>query len=265
MNSAPSVSGWGFTAPDAGFYNIMKKDEQSAYQKAQDYSTNMSNTAWQRGVQDMKDAGLNPMLAVSQGPASSPQGTKMQIHNPPGMGANFQMQTAAQTELIQATADKERATAENLRGVDRTQKEASAAQLTQEVEKSKAEVKRIIAEIPKVIQDTETSAASARHMDQQVRNLTAAIPQIQQTVKLLRAQTTQTGALTGLSEQQTAEVRQRIKANLPQIQAALQGIETTLKRMQQPQAENKARLHESFIGFLSEYLRAINPLQGLLQ
>lgn len=41
--------------------------------EAQKYNTKMSNTQWERGVNDMRIAGLNPMLAFMQGGASSPQ------------------------------------------------------------------------------------------------------------------------------------------------------------------------------------------------
>jgi hypothetical protein len=46
-------------------------DAQQA-QIARDYNTQMANTSYQRGVKDMQAAGLNPMLAYSQGGAATP-------------------------------------------------------------------------------------------------------------------------------------------------------------------------------------------------
>lgn len=58
--------------------NIMNRDimrEQMGFQER------MSNTAYQRAMQDMKSAGLNPMLAFSQGGASTPSGASVQMQN----------------------------------------------------------------------------------------------------------------------------------------------------------------------------------------
>lgn len=48
-------------------------------QKNRDWQEMMSNTSYQRAVEDMKAAGINPLLAMSNGGASSPGGSAASI------------------------------------------------------------------------------------------------------------------------------------------------------------------------------------------
>lgn len=50
-------------------------------QKQMDFQERMSDTAYQRAVADMKKAGINPMLAVSQGGATTPGGSSAVMQN----------------------------------------------------------------------------------------------------------------------------------------------------------------------------------------
>lgn len=68
------------------------KTNQAIANQQQAFQQDMSNTSYQRAVADMKQAGLNPMLAYSQGGASTPQGATTQVQNALGAGSTTAQQ-----------------------------------------------------------------------------------------------------------------------------------------------------------------------------
>ena len=134
MTAAAAASGIGgyFGQRSANKTNIKLAREQMAFQER------MSNSAYQRAMADMRQAGLNPILAAKQ-PASTPGGQTARVESALGSGISSFNQTssalaqrsnlAANTRLTSATALKKETINEALFGknLDKDQKILNAS------------------------------------------------------------------------------------------------------------------------------------------
>ena len=244
--------------------NIELNQQNSAFnaQQAQanrDFQREMSGTAYQRATADMKEAGLNPMLAYTQGGASTPSGSTAQgqparIDSPSIAGLHSASQTAAVANMheenrkIQAEADRARAAADLDKARALTEAEAPA----------------------KVKQDIVTGASSARHMealaDNINRQLDARLPEamankIRAEIPLLNVET-----LVKASEADYSTDYYRERAKREGHEARASGHEATIKGLAIPEATSWSKYWGSAIGKAAPYVRegehAINSAAG---
>lgn len=117
----------------------------------------MSNTAYRRAMYDMRAAGLNPMLAYSQGGASTPGGSSASINAPDIVGA---LSTAKQMQRTDADIDT--AKTQQALNVANTGKSAAETDLSiQQNAESAARQAKIQAEIDKIRPETRSASARA--------------------------------------------------------------------------------------------------------
>lgn len=102
---APAAAYFGSQVTNEGNLDVAKQYSAASAEQAainRQFQADMSNTSYQRSVKDLQAAGLNPMMAYSNGGASTPSGAQgvvqqVQMQNALGSAVDAYNQTAGQT------------------------------------------------------------------------------------------------------------------------------------------------------------------------
>lgn len=193
-------------------------------QKQMDFQERMSNTSYQRGMSDMKKAGLNPMLAFMKGGASVPTGSTYTSQNelaPLGSSVKEIAPMVAQVENIRANTAKSVADTGKA-SADTDLSNAMAAKVRAETPNIQAQTEKIGYEIANILEDTHLKYA-------EVRKVNAEITQLALQGDLTSASTSEALARAGLTRAEIARVKPEIdkilaetiniRAELPSINA----------------------------------------------
>ena len=191
---------------------------------ANTFSAQQYATRYQTTVQDMQAAGLNPMLAYSQGAGSPPTGQQAQMSD----SITPAVQSGTSAYLASLSGRKLDAEIKNIEA-DTAQKQAlvpvhsaTAAETTSRIPVNQANVDRIVQEVSASKTDQQRVAALTDNLRVQYSNLvkegfnlTDIGNKLRATVDLLRKQTTNAGLQTALIALQTeteAAVRDKTRA-----------------------------------------------------
>lgn len=210
-----------FNAEEAQKARIFNQAEASTQR---DWLRDMSNTSYRRAVEDLKQAGLNPMLAYSQGGASTPSGASAsgpaaQASALPTIGNKnlAGISSAAASVALQqqqAQIDQTRAQTENIRTQTESERMKQPGHLLSG-EIATAQARKLREEIANIIEHTQVNRQTAIRINSEVHNLIKQGKNIDETFHLIQAQIKR--ELSGTDLNRATERLNRLRGDLEQL------------------------------------------------
>ncbi len=215
----------------------LAKDRQA---DAQDFSAQQFATRYQTTVQDMKAAGLNPMLAYSQGGGNAPTSSAASAQSSDLSQAYLQSKlNSAQIANIEAQTAKTQAETNIISETGLDQAKATLNKTLQEVgltasqiDKVNSETKNIIQTLNNIRSEDERLKQAAKMLNQQAQLFSQQTMTEAQRVKLVEEQAKLVIAQTGLAnlDIQAAKSFDNIGREFKQLQPMLELIRSLIRR-----------------------------------
>lgn len=227
--------------------NVAEASSNRSFQAGQagaamNFAERMAATSYQRAVGDLAKAGLNPMLAYSQGGAPSPQGTAghgAQAQATPASGSQASYGNYARQESTAIAALNSAAASINLRNAIKQGENIEADTILKQSQANR-------------------EVASAGNLNMSTMAIQESIPKIKAEADHLRAQTG-----TEIWKQTVMEVEKNLKQleamvraeeiSLVEAQTQLTKIKTVLAHLAEPEARNAANAQDSW------WMRNVSP------